>query len=150
MGSTGGNAFQEKRIRNMNRDLTGIGETLLTEYNTTSVHLWKLHRSIDIGDSLCDKFPIENVSLSGNPTPSFDSVVESLSPLPTPFGDSDSLVEEIDILLSHSNDSLPDYETFRFDIKEKSSGSTTSHSYHSPSIIRIHTVLMSIILKEKN
>ncbi|GKE70762.1 hypothetical protein Tco_1528834, partial [Tanacetum coccineum] len=86
---------------------------------------------IDIVDSLCDKFPIENNSLSGNPTPSFDSVVESLSPLPTSFGDSDSLVEEIDILLSHFNDSSPDYETFRFDIKEKSSGSTTSHSYHS-------------------
>ncbi|GJZ97070.1 hypothetical protein Tco_0669404, partial [Tanacetum coccineum] len=86
---------------------------------------------IDIVDSLCDKFPIENNSLSGNPTPSSDSVVESLSPLPTPFGDSDSLVEETDTLLSHFNDSSPDYETFCFDIEEKSSGSTTSHSDHS-------------------
>ncbi|GJX79815.1 hypothetical protein Tco_0327964 [Tanacetum coccineum] len=86
---------------------------------------------IDIVDSLCDKFPIENNSLSGNPTPSFDSVVESLSPLPTPCGDSDSLVEETDILLSHFNDSSLYYETFCFDIKEKSSGSTTSHSDHS-------------------
>ncbi|GKC76447.1 hypothetical protein Tco_1127221 [Tanacetum coccineum] len=75
--------------------------------------------------------PIENNSLSGNPTPSSDSVVESLSPLPTPFGDSDSLLEETNTLLSHSNDSLPDYETFFFDIKEKSSGSTTSHFDHS-------------------
>ncbi|GKB76438.1 hypothetical protein Tco_0943333 [Tanacetum coccineum] len=58
-------------------------------------------------------------------------VVESLSPLPTPFGDSDSLLEETDTLLSHSDDSLPDYETFCFDIEEKSSGSTTSHSDHS-------------------
>ncbi|GJU92270.1 reverse transcriptase domain-containing protein [Tanacetum coccineum] len=49
-----------------------------------------------------------------NPTPS-DLVV-------------DSLVEETDILLSHFNDSSPDYETFCFDIEEKSSGSTTSHS----------------------
>ncbi|GJU16437.1 hypothetical protein Tco_1144403 [Tanacetum coccineum] len=70
-------------------------------------------------------------SLSGNPTPSADSMVESLSPLHTPFGDSDSLLEEIDTLLSHSDDSLPDYETFCFDIKEKISGSTTSHSDHS-------------------
>ncbi|GKA51371.1 reverse transcriptase domain-containing protein, partial [Tanacetum coccineum] len=69
---------------------------------------------IDIVDSLCDKFPIENNSLSGNPTPSSDSVIESLSPLPIPFGDSDSLVEETDILLSHFNDSSPDYETFHF------------------------------------
>ncbi|GJW04613.1 reverse transcriptase domain-containing protein [Tanacetum coccineum] len=55
--------------------------------------------------------------LSGSPTPS-DLVV-------------DSLVEETDILLFHFNDSLPDYETFCFDIEEKSSGSTTSHSHHS-------------------
>ncbi|GKC22412.1 hypothetical protein Tco_1424091 [Tanacetum coccineum] len=86
---------------------------------------------IDIVDSLCDKFPIENNSLSGNPTPSSDSMVESLSPFPIPRGDSDSLVEETDILLSHFNDSSPGYETFCFDIEEKSSGSTTSHSNHS-------------------
>ncbi|GJZ39765.1 hypothetical protein Tco_0586328 [Tanacetum coccineum] len=58
-------------------------------------------------------------------------MVESLSPLPTPFGDSDSLLEETDTLLSHSDDSLPDYETFCFDIEEKSSGKITSHSDHS-------------------
>ncbi|GKE18089.1 hypothetical protein Tco_1425666 [Tanacetum coccineum] len=83
---------------------------------------------IDIGDSLCDKFPIENVSLSGNPTPSSYSVIESLSPLPTPFGDSDSLLEETDTLLSQIDDSFPEYETFCFNIEEISSGSTTSHS----------------------
>ncbi|GKA16713.1 reverse transcriptase domain-containing protein [Tanacetum coccineum] len=82
---------------------------------------------IDIVDSLCDKFPIENNSLSGNPTSSSYYVVESLSPLPTPYGDSDSLVEETDTLLCHFNDSSPDYETFCFDIEKTSSGSTTSH-----------------------
>ncbi|GJT32800.1 hypothetical protein Tco_0923219 [Tanacetum coccineum] len=89
---------------------------------------------IDIVDSWCDKFPIENNFVSGNPNPSFDSMVESLSPLPTPFRDSDSLVEETDILLSHFNDSLPDYESFCFDIdhqEEKSNGSTASRSDHS-------------------
>ncbi|GJX33517.1 hypothetical protein Tco_0243372 [Tanacetum coccineum] len=86
---------------------------------------------IDIVDSWFVNIPIENNSLSGNPTPSFDSVVESLSPLPTPYGDSDSLVEETDTLLSYFNDSSPDYETFCFDIKEKSSGSTAPHSDHS-------------------
>ncbi|GJZ52001.1 hypothetical protein Tco_0606516 [Tanacetum coccineum] len=40
-------------------------------------------------------------------------------------------MEETDTLLSHFNDSSPDYETFCFDIEEKSSGSTTFHSYHS-------------------
>ncbi|GKC47601.1 hypothetical protein Tco_1065323 [Tanacetum coccineum] len=83
---------------------------------------------IDILDSLCDKFPIENNSMSGNPTPSFDFVVESPSPLPTPFEDSDSLLEETDTLLSHIDDSFPEYETFCFDMEEKSSGSTTTHS----------------------
>ncbi|GKD29152.1 hypothetical protein Tco_1239930, partial [Tanacetum coccineum] len=86
---------------------------------------------IDIVDSLCGKFPIENNSMSGNPAPSSDFVVESLSPFPTPFGDSDTLLEETDTLLSHSDDSLPDYETFCFDIEEKSSGSTTTHSNFS-------------------
>ncbi|GJY34489.1 hypothetical protein Tco_0418958 [Tanacetum coccineum] len=70
-------------------------------------------------------------SLSGNPTSSSDSVVESLFLLPTPFEDNDSPLEETNTLLSHSDDSLPDYETFCFDIEEKSSGSTTSHSNHS-------------------
>ncbi|GJS12555.1 hypothetical protein Tco_0407027 [Tanacetum coccineum] len=70
-------------------------------------------------------------SLSGNPTPSSDTVVESLSPLPTPFEDSDSLLEEIDTLLSYSDKSVPEYETFCFNIEEKSSGSTTTHSDYS-------------------
>ncbi|GJS32982.1 reverse transcriptase domain-containing protein [Tanacetum coccineum] len=61
---------------------------------------------IDIVDFLCDKFPIENNSLSGNPTPSSDSVVESLSLLPTPFGDIDLLLEETDTFLS-LDDSIP-------------------------------------------
>ncbi|GKF73544.1 hypothetical protein Tco_0219876 [Tanacetum coccineum] len=65
---------------------------------------------------------------SGSPTPSFESMVESPSPLPTPFEDSDSLVEETDTLLSHFDNSPPEYETFSFDIEEKSSGSTTTHS----------------------
>ncbi|GKG17663.1 hypothetical protein Tco_0362620, partial [Tanacetum coccineum] len=54
---------------------------------------------IDIVDSLCDNFPIENNSMSGNPAPSSDSVVESPSPSPIPYKDSDSLVEETDTLL---------------------------------------------------
>ncbi|GJW64671.1 hypothetical protein Tco_0116555 [Tanacetum coccineum] len=86
---------------------------------------------IHIVDSLYDKLPIENNSLSGNPTPSSDLMVESLSSLPTPFEDSDSLVEETDTLLSQIDDSFPEYETFCFDIKEKSSCSTSSHSNHS-------------------
>ncbi|GKC64037.1 hypothetical protein Tco_1096635 [Tanacetum coccineum] len=83
---------------------------------------------IDIVDSLCDIFPIENNSMSGNPTPSSDYVFESPSTSLIPYEDSDSLVEETDTLLSYFNDSSPEYETFSFDIEEKSSGSTTTHS----------------------
>ncbi|GJX31476.1 hypothetical protein Tco_0241331 [Tanacetum coccineum] len=50
---------------------------------------------------------------------------------PTPCGGSDLLLGETYTILSHFNDSSPDYETFCFDIGEKSSGSTTSHSDHS-------------------
>ncbi|GJZ10586.1 reverse transcriptase domain-containing protein [Tanacetum coccineum] len=86
---------------------------------------------IDIVDSWCDKFPIKNNSVSGNPTHSSDSMVESLSPLPTSCRDSDYLLEKTDILLSHFNNSPPEYETFSFDIEDKSSVSTTTHSEYS-------------------
>ncbi|GJX28401.1 hypothetical protein Tco_0236480 [Tanacetum coccineum] len=41
------------------------------------------------------------------------------------------IIEETDNLFSHSDNFLPDYKIFFFDIKEKSSSSTTSHSDHS-------------------
>ncbi|GJX78144.1 hypothetical protein Tco_0324955 [Tanacetum coccineum] len=53
------------------------------------------------------------------------------SPSPTLCGGSDLLLGEIYTLLSHFNDSSPDYETFCFDIGEKSSDSTISHFDHS-------------------
>ncbi|GKA24285.1 reverse transcriptase domain-containing protein [Tanacetum coccineum] len=80
---------------------------------------------INIIDFLKDKM------ISGNLTPSSDFVVESPSLSPIPYEDSDSLVEETDTLLSHIDDSFPEYEIFCFDMKEKSSGSTTTHSDYS-------------------
>ncbi|GJX00958.1 reverse transcriptase domain-containing protein [Tanacetum coccineum] len=44
--------------------------------------------------------------LSGSPTPSSDPVIASLSPSVTPFGDSNFLLEEIDVLLA-LDDSIP-------------------------------------------
>ncbi|GKD04870.1 hypothetical protein Tco_1179844 [Tanacetum coccineum] len=61
---------------------------------------------IDIVDSLCDKFHIENNSLSDNPTPSSNFVVKSLSPSLTPFGEIDLLLEETNAFLS-LDDSIP-------------------------------------------
>ncbi|GJZ54543.1 ribonuclease H-like domain-containing protein [Tanacetum coccineum] len=61
---------------------------------------------IDIVDSLCDNFPIENNSLSGSPTLSPDLVVESFSPSFDPSGEIDLLLEETDAFLS-LDDSIP-------------------------------------------
>nr|GEU98696.1 hypothetical protein [Tanacetum cinerariifolium] len=66
-----------------------------------------------------NKFPIENNSMSGNPTPSSDSVVEF-----------DIKEKSSGSTTTHSDYSLLDYEAFFFGddhIEEKSSGSTTTH-----------------------
>ncbi|GJW32686.1 reverse transcriptase domain-containing protein [Tanacetum coccineum] len=74
----------------------------------------------------------ENFQALENPTGSADhfvyriDIVDSLCDK-----DSDSLVEETNILLSHFDDSPLECETFSFDIEEKSSGSTTAHSDYS-------------------
>ncbi|GJZ76426.1 reverse transcriptase domain-containing protein [Tanacetum coccineum] len=117
-------------------------EQLIFHADSTSKHPNKHGNEsinmINFIDITCeDRFPKvlklkkSNHPSSGNPTPSSDFVVEFPSPSPIPYEDSDSLVEETDTLLSHFNDSSPDYETFCFDIEEKSSGSTTIHSDYS-------------------
>ncbi|GKB23983.1 retrovirus-related pol polyprotein from transposon TNT 1-94 [Tanacetum coccineum] len=123
-----------------------VGDEKLTfKVDSTSKYSHKYGKEsinmIDIFDSTCEdhfhevlKFQKSIHPLSGNPTPSSDLVVASLSPSLTPFGDSDFLLEETDTLLSHFDHSLPYYEAFCFHIdhqKEKRSDSTTSHSDHS-------------------
>ncbi|GJT30534.1 reverse transcriptase domain-containing protein [Tanacetum coccineum] len=117
-------------------------EQLIFHADSTSKHPNKygneLFNMINLIDITCeDRFPEvlklkkSNHPSSGNPTPSSNFMVEFSSPSPIPYEDSDSLVEETDTLLSHFNDSSPDYETFCFDIKEKSSGSTNIHFDYS-------------------
>ncbi|GJU75045.1 hypothetical protein Tco_1266450 [Tanacetum coccineum] len=60
-------------------------------------------------------------ALRDNPTPSSEVVIKSTSTFPNLFLD----------LLSHIDDSFPEYETFCFDMEEKSSGSATTHSDYS-------------------
>ncbi|GJU51055.1 reverse transcriptase domain-containing protein [Tanacetum coccineum] len=71
------------------------------EHSDNSIH------KIDILDTTCEDHVYEVLSFqksinatSGNPTLTPDPTVESLSPSPTPFGDSDLLLEEIDTFLS--------------------------------------------------
>ncbi|GJR86786.1 hypothetical protein Tco_0210797 [Tanacetum coccineum] len=68
-------------------------------------------------------------SLKNNPTPDF--VFKSPSSFPIPVVDSDSFFEESDTSLSHSDNSLPEFETFSDHTEETRSGSTTTHANNS-------------------
>ncbi|GJT04609.1 hypothetical protein Tco_0839071 [Tanacetum coccineum] len=68
-------------------------------------------------------------SLKDNLTP--DRVLESLSPFPIPVADSDSFLEESDTSLSHLDNSLPEFETSSNHTEETRSSSTTTHANFS-------------------
>ncbi|GJY95621.1 hypothetical protein Tco_0511982 [Tanacetum coccineum] len=68
-------------------------------------------------------------SLKDNLTP--DRVLESPSPFPIPVADSDSFLEESDTSLSHLDNSLPEFETSSDHTEETRSGSTTTHANYS-------------------
>ncbi|GKC97893.1 hypothetical protein Tco_1168168 [Tanacetum coccineum] len=79
---------------------------------------------------LCEKLLNINLlivkieSLNDNPTP--DCMLKSPSPFRIPVEDSDFFLEKSNTFLF-----LPELETFRFDIKEKNSGSTTIYADNS-------------------
>ncbi|GKE02868.1 hypothetical protein Tco_1390851, partial [Tanacetum coccineum] len=68
-------------------------------------------------------------SLNDNPTS--DRMLKSPSSFPIPVADSDSFFEEFDTSLSYSVNSLPKFETFSDHKEETSSGSTTTHADNS-------------------
>ncbi|GJV29060.1 hypothetical protein Tco_1385508 [Tanacetum coccineum] len=73
---------------------------------------------------------ISNIeSLKVNSTP--DRVLESPSPFPIPVVDSDAFFKESDTFLSHSDNSLPEFESFYDHTEEARSGSTTTHANYS-------------------
>ncbi|GJW65395.1 hypothetical protein Tco_0117279 [Tanacetum coccineum] len=73
---------------------------------------------------------ISNIeSLKVNST--LDRVLESPSPFPIPVVDSDAFFEESDTSLSHSDNSLPEFESFSDQTEETRSGSTTTHANYS-------------------
>ncbi|GKF49219.1 hypothetical protein Tco_0142470 [Tanacetum coccineum] len=73
---------------------------------------------------------ISNIeSLKNNPTPDF--MFKSPSSFPIPVVDSDSFFEESDTSLSHSDNSLSEFETFSDHTEETRSGSTTTHANNS-------------------
>nr|GEU43340.1 reverse transcriptase domain-containing protein [Tanacetum cinerariifolium] len=79
---------------------------------------------IDVTDEACEEYSQEvlgfsNVTTSGSPTPSDDSIVSTTSPTLTPFGDSDFLLfEEADAFLGlEDNPNSPELDPFYYDLK---------------------------------
>ncbi|GJS56638.1 hypothetical protein Tco_0630000 [Tanacetum coccineum] len=105
------NEDQEKKEFNL-EDIFQIQDVILRE------KLLNVHRLIT---------NIE--SLKNNPTPDF--VFKSPSSFPIPVVDSDSFFEESDTSLSHSDNSLPEFETFSDHTKETRSDSTITHANNS-------------------
>ncbi|GKA28262.1 reverse transcriptase domain-containing protein, partial [Tanacetum coccineum] len=64
---------------------------------------------IDVIEMTCEEYSQEVLSFSdviasGNPTPYYDPIVSTSSPTPTPFGDSDFLLEKVDAFLALEDD----------------------------------------------
>ncbi|GJZ00887.1 hypothetical protein Tco_0518316 [Tanacetum coccineum] len=105
------NEDQEEKEFNL-EDIFQIQDVILRE------KLLNVHRLISNIESLKDK-----------PTP--DRVLESLSPFPIPIADSDSFLEKSDTSFSHLDNSLPEFEISSNYTEETRSGSTTTHANYS-------------------
>ncbi|GJX92013.1 reverse transcriptase domain-containing protein, partial [Tanacetum coccineum] len=86
-----------------------------SNYNDNSVN------RIDVIDMACEDYSQEvlgfsDVIASGNPTPYYDPIVSTSSLTLTPFGDSDFLLEEVDIFLALEDDpTLPEVDHSYYD-----------------------------------
>ncbi|GJV50940.1 reverse transcriptase domain-containing protein [Tanacetum coccineum] len=81
------------------------------------------------GDSrLVEKLSYDNSSPRPPEELNSEDIIEFFSAFPIPVEGSDFLLEETNTILSYLDDSLPELETFSFDIEEKNSGSTTTHA----------------------
>ncbi|GJS10997.1 hypothetical protein Tco_0367793 [Tanacetum coccineum] len=88
------------------------------DFEDIEYNLLKVHRLI------CN---IESLKVNSTP----DRVLESPSSFPISVVDSDSFLEESDTSLSYLDNSLPGFETFSDHTKETRSGSTTTHANYS-------------------
>nr|GEX52209.1 reverse transcriptase domain-containing protein [Tanacetum cinerariifolium] len=79
---------------------------------------------IDVIDMACEEYSQEvlgfsDVITSGNPTPYYDPIVFTSSPILTPFGDSDFLLEEVDAFLALEDDpTSPEVDHSYYDTEE--------------------------------
>nr|GEV10133.1 reverse transcriptase domain-containing protein [Tanacetum cinerariifolium] len=75
---------------------------------------------IDLIDVACEEYSQEVLGffVSGNPTPSTEPIVSTSSPTPTPFGDSDFLLEETDAFLAINDGPIsPEIDDSYYDSK---------------------------------
>ncbi|GJS20199.1 reverse transcriptase domain-containing protein [Tanacetum coccineum] len=75
---------------------------------------------IDVIDVACEEYSQEvlRFSVCGNPTPSSEPIVSTSSPTPTPFEDSDFLLEETDAFLAIEDESIsPEIDVSYYDSK---------------------------------
>ncbi|GJT51746.1 hypothetical protein Tco_0977903 [Tanacetum coccineum] len=80
------------------------------------------------GDSrLVEKLSYDNSSPRPPEELNSKDIIKFFSAFPIPVEGGDFLLEETNTILSYLDDSLPELETFSFDIKEKNSDSTTTH-----------------------
>ncbi|GKE08073.1 hypothetical protein Tco_1411624, partial [Tanacetum coccineum] len=84
------------------------------------------------GDSrLVEKLSYDNSSPRPPKELNYEDIIEFFFAFPIPVEGSDFLFEETNTILYYLDDSLPELETFSFDIEEKDSGSTTTHFNYS-------------------
>ncbi|GJT27037.1 hypothetical protein Tco_0907312 [Tanacetum coccineum] len=116
-----------------NSELVSLEEVNDVDQEKEEIDLEDIFRIQDV--IICKKLLninclIANIeSLNDNPTP--DRVLKSPSSFPIPIEDCDSFLEKSDTSLSYSDNSLPEFETFRYHTEETSNGSTTTHADNS-------------------
>ncbi|GKG48666.1 hypothetical protein Tco_0512813, partial [Tanacetum coccineum] len=81
---------------------------------------------------LIEKLSYDNSSPRPPKELNSEDIIEFFSAFPIPVKGSDSLLEKTNIILSYPDDSLPELETFSFDIEEKNSANTITHADISP------------------
>nr|GEV64374.1 reverse transcriptase domain-containing protein [Tanacetum cinerariifolium] len=119
-------ATLEAKMAEINKNLMRVLQLPLAKPRTYM--LWEpikvvIPNRIDVIDMACEEYSQEvlgfsDVIASGNPTPYYDPIVSTSSPMLTPFRDSDFLLEEFDAFLALEDDlTLPKVDHSYYDTK---------------------------------
>ncbi|GJU74375.1 hypothetical protein Tco_1265780 [Tanacetum coccineum] len=132
--------FDEESISS---DVNSIYDEVLEDIDSTNYHIdLSYHRFIPLrldphtqidfdleGDiRLVEKLSYDNSSPRPPEELNSEDIIKFFSAFPIPVEGSDFHLEETNTILSYLDDSLPELETFSFDIEEKNSGTYTDES----------------------